>query len=81
MLHRFHFTAALGIRGVRSYYGKMIPDHTLKSLPTMVIMSRMVQVFHRHGDRSPLTNYFVGTDREKEEVELWKQYVVSIIER
>ncbi|KAK8790402.1 hypothetical protein WA171_001927 [Blastocystis sp. BT1] len=65
MLHRFHFTAALGIRGVRSYYGKMIPDHTLE----------MVQVFHRHGDRTPLLNYLVGTDHEKEEVELWKQYL------
>ena len=76
MLHRFHFTAALGIRGVRSYYGKMIPDHTLESLLYFIIIYRMVQVLHRHGDRTPLLNYLVGTDHEKEEVELWKQYVI-----
>ena len=76
MLHRFHFAAVLGIRGVRSFYGKTIPDHTLRSLRHYIIIRRMVQVFHRHGDRTPLHNYLEGTDHEKEEVELWKQFVV-----
>lgn len=34
-----------------------------------------MQIFHRHGDRTPLNNYFMGSDLEKEEVETWKALV------
>ena len=37
--------------------------------------NRFVQIFHRHGDRTPLNNYFAGSDLEKEEVETWKALV------
>ena len=36
---------------------------------------RFVQVFHRHGDRSPLKNYCKGTDKEQAEIDIWKSLV------
>ena len=36
---------------------------------------RFVQVFHRHGDRSPLKNYCEGTDKEQAEIDTWKSLV------
>ena len=37
---------------------------------------RFVQVFHRHGDRSPLKNYCEGTDMEQAEIDTWKSLVI-----
>ena len=67
---------ALGINGVRFYYGKRFPDHTLKwAFLSLADLRRLVQVFHRHGDRTPLQNYYKGTPQEKEEREMWKELV------
>ena len=67
---------ALGINGVRFYYGKRFPDHTLKwAFSSLADLRRLVQVFHRHGDRTPLHNYYEGTPQEKEEREMWKELV------
>lgn len=38
-------------------------------------IKRFVQIFHRHGDRTPLNNYFSGSDLEKQEVETWRELV------
>lgn len=68
---------ALGINGVRFYYGKRFPDHTLKSaLHQIPHCRRLVQVLHRHGDRTPLHNYYEGTPKEKEENDMWSELVV-----
>ena len=39
------------------------------------LISRLVQVFHRHGDRSPLKNYCQGTEQEQAEIDTWKPLV------
>ena len=33
-------------------------------------------MFHRHGDRTPLQNYFKGSEREEEENAIWKETVI-----
>lgn len=76
MFSRYYKPIALSLKGVRTYYGKMFPDRTLKSdNGILLLITRFVQVFHRHGDRTPLHNYFAGTPQEQDEVQLWKQYV------
>lgn len=65
MLSRSIKPLAVCFSGARFYYGKLIPDHKLK----------FVQVFHRHGDRTPLQNYFKGSEREEEENAIWKETI------
>lgn len=78
MLTRISSVTALGINGVRTFYGKTIPDHTLKWEYPILFSNRFVQVFHRHGDRTPLHNYLQGSPQEKDEVQMWKQLVRSL---
>lgn len=78
MLTRISSVTALGINGVRTFYGKTIPDHTLKWEYPILFSNRFVQVFHRHGDRTPLHNYLQGSPQEKDEIQMWKQLVRSL---
>lgn len=78
MLTRISSVTALRINGIRTFYGKTIPDHTLKWEYPLFFSDRFVQVFHRHGDRTPLHNYLKGSPQEQDEIQMWKQLVIPL---
>lgn len=45
----------------------------------IIINSRFVFVIHRHGDRSPLMNYFQNTKYDAKYNEYWKSRVFIVL--